>query len=158
MPLPAKKDKLDRFYTTREQSARCVEIIRDMTKELFGKALLFEPSAGDGAFFELFPHDRRFGIDIDTTTTTGEVTSKEEWNRTIDTRLFERLGLDEGTHIRADRLCRLVRDRLYPTGTVEGSLIFHIWREASREKTESRARNLLHGLALYLGESMSALP
>jgi len=95
---------------------------------------------------------------IDTTTTTGKVTSKEEWNLTIDSRLLQRLGLDEGTHIRADYLCRLTRQRLYPTGTVEGSLIFEIWREASREKTESRARNLLQGIALYLGESTSTLP
>ena len=33
---------------------------------------------------------------IDTTTTTGEVTSKQEWDLTINTRLFERLGLEEG--------------------------------------------------------------
>ncbi len=95
---------------------------------------------------------------IDTTTTTGEVTSKEEWNLTIDNRLFERLGLTEGVRIPADDFCRLVRERLYPTGAAEGSLIFDIWREASREKTESRAKGLLRGMALYLGESTPALP
>ncbi len=89
---------------------------------------------------------------LDTTTTTGEVTSKEEWNLTIDTRLLQRLDLQEGTRIQADDFCRLARQRLYPTGAVEGSLIFDIWREASREKTEDRARNLLLGIALYLGE------
>ena len=92
---------------------------------------------------------------IDTTTTTGEVISKEEWNLTIDTRLFQHLDLQEGTRIQADDFCRLVRERLYPTGAVEESLIFDIWREASRRKTEDRTRNLLHGIALYLGETLA---
>ena len=92
---------------------------------------------------------------LDTTTTTGEVTSKEEWNLTIDTRLLERLGLTEGVRMRASDFCRLVRERLYPTGAVEESLIFDIWREASRRKTEGRTRNLLHGIALYLGETLA---
>ncbi len=95
---------------------------------------------------------------VDTTATTGEVTSKEQWNLTIDTRLLQRLGLEEGTRIRADDFCRLTRERLYPAGQVEGALIFDIWREAPREKTESRARDLLRGIALYLGESTPALP
>ena len=95
---------------------------------------------------------------IDTTATTGEVTSKEQWNLTIDTRLLERLGLEEGARIRADDFCRLTRERLYPAGQVEGALIFDIWREAPREKTESRARGLLRGIAHYLGESTPALP
>ncbi len=95
---------------------------------------------------------------VDTTTTTGEVTSKEQWNLTIDTRLLQRLGLEEGARIRADHFCRLTRERLYPAGQVEGALIFDIWREAPREKTESRATYVLHGIALYLGESAPALP
>ena len=89
---------------------------------------------------------------IDTTTTTGEVTSKEEWNLTIDTRLFGRLGLAEGARIRADDFCRLTRQRLYPTGDADGSLIFDVWREAARERAAARARDLLKGIALYLHE------
>ena len=95
---------------------------------------------------------------LDTTTTTGKIASKEWWNRIIDTRLLGRLGLREGTRIRADEFCRLARQRLYPKGAVEGSLISDIWREASPQKTRRRARDLLHGIALYLTETAPALP
>jgi len=147
-----------------------LDIVRD-----FGAGVEFEPSPYGHAFHlvaEKVLADRHvmlelvLGIDricepcknhvgghcVDTTTTTGEVTSKEQWNLTIDTRLLEQLGLEEGTRIRADHLCRLARTRLFPPGDVEGAPIYDIWREAPRERTESRVADLLRGITRYLRE------
>jgi len=59
-----KKDNLDRFYTTRNQAEKYFDVVRNITENSFNEAIFIEPSAGDGSFFELFPIERRFGIDI----------------------------------------------------------------------------------------------
>jgi len=72
-------------------------------------------------------------------------TSKEEWNRTIDTRIFEQLGLEEGTEIPASEFCRITRQRI-------GDL-YDIWREVPHGDTDLRRENLMRGISTYLGES-----
>lgn len=70
--------------------------------------------------------------------------SKEAWNRLIDRRLFERLGLKEGARCTASAFCRRVRERL-------GDL-HAIWREMPRSMTSERERDLMRGISMYLGE------
>ena len=78
----------------------------------------------------------------DTTTSPGSEVSKESWNRTIDGRIFERLGLAEGEKISALEFCRLARRRL-------GDL-FTLYAEVERSKTSLRHKNLERGLQEYL--------
>jgi hypothetical protein len=72
-------------------------------------------------------------------------TSKEEWNRTIDTRISEKLGLEEGTEIAASEFCRITREKI-------GDL-YDIWREVPRGYTDLRRQNLMKGISMYLGEN-----
>ncbi len=59
-----RKSALDRFYThpdvARECWARTVSLFDTKSFDLF-----LEPSAGNGSFFRLLPHDARRGIDLD---------------------------------------------------------------------------------------------
>ena len=70
--------------------------------------------------------------------------SKEEYNRTIDARIFQQLGLEEGTEIAASEFCRITRDKI-------GNL-YDIWREVPREHTDLRRQNLMKGISMYLRE------
>lgn len=85
---------------------------------------------------------------IDTSFRPEAPSSKGEWNRIIDLRLFERLGLEEGTRLTASAFCRVARERL-------GDLC-DIWREVPRRMTEERQCRLMRGISLYLGESPDA--
>ncbi|OGF98293.1 MAG: hypothetical protein A3F83_03195 [Candidatus Glassbacteria bacterium RIFCSPLOWO2_12_FULL_58_11] len=78
----------------------------------------------------------------DTTTSPGREVSKESWNRTIDGRIFERLGLAEGEKISALEFCRLASLRL-------GDL-FTLYAEVEQSKTSLRRENLERGLKEYL--------
>ena len=79
---------------------------------------------------------------IDTTTSPGEEVSKESWNRLIDGRIFERLGLEEGARISALDFSRLASQRL-------GDL-YTLYAEEDTGKTAVREKNLRRGLEEYL--------
>ena len=57
---------MDEFYTERYVASQCwhnlVSILKDL--RLDGTAFFIEPSAGDGAFYDLLPQDRRSGLDV----------------------------------------------------------------------------------------------
>ena len=82
------------------------------------------------------------GVCTDTTESPGYEVSKDEWNRTIDGRWLERLGLAEGDRVTARELCRLAGDNMGD--------IFTIYREADRKKTGDRERALKRGITLFL--------
>ena len=79
---------------------------------------------------------------VDTTTSPGKEVSKESWNRLIDSRILERLALEEGAAITALDFCRLASERL-------GNL-YTLYAEADPEKTAVREKNLERGLEQYL--------
>ena len=54
----------EQFFTDRDLARRCVAFT-DGLVGLADCALIVEPSAGDGAFFDALPADRRVGLDID---------------------------------------------------------------------------------------------
>ncbi|MDQ1680098.1 MAG: hypothetical protein QOI42_957 [Frankiaceae bacterium] len=54
----------EQFFTDRALAQRCVAFTADLLP-LDSFAAIVEPSAGDGAFFDVLPPDRRVGLDID---------------------------------------------------------------------------------------------
>lgn len=58
---------MDEFYTQRPVAVQCwdslVPVLRDLG--LGDNTFFIEPSAGDGAFYDLLPQDRRAGFDIE---------------------------------------------------------------------------------------------
>ena len=58
---------MDEFYTQRTVAAQCwatlVPVLREL--ELGDDTFFIEPSAGDGAFYDLLPWGRRVGFDIE---------------------------------------------------------------------------------------------
>jgi Uncharacterized protein conserved in bacteria (DUF2188) len=60
----SKKSDLDQFYTAPEIAKQCyVKIFEHFPEDNFD--LFLEPSAGNGAFFALFPKSKRIGIDLE---------------------------------------------------------------------------------------------
>lgn len=61
--------QLDQFFTKREIALSCWESLCPLLSELTGKTVndlhFIEPSAGNGAFYDLLPSANRTGIDID---------------------------------------------------------------------------------------------
>ena len=59
-----KKSDLDQFYTSENIAKDCYNKYKAyaLNKEI---TLLFEPSAGSGSFFNLFPQNKRLGIDLE---------------------------------------------------------------------------------------------
>lgn len=55
---------LDQFYTSRPIAKSCFEFL-EKTIPLMDTDVFLEPSAGDGAFFERMPVDRRVGVDLE---------------------------------------------------------------------------------------------
>ena len=51
---------LDQYYTKQDVAAKCVDSV-----DLSGYDIILEPSAGDGAFFNLLPSSNRAGLDLD---------------------------------------------------------------------------------------------
>lgn len=59
-----KKSELDQFYTSEKVAKECY----DKVLEMYGEnrfSLFFEPCAGTGSFYNLFPKTKRAGIDLD---------------------------------------------------------------------------------------------
>ena len=56
---------LDQFYTRKEVARDCLRDFRRKTDFLGGASFFVEPSAGDGAFYDLLPHGRKIGLDMD---------------------------------------------------------------------------------------------
>ena len=71
----------------------------------------------------------------------GPYTLKEEWNRTIDTRLFMALDLKEGEKITAIDFCYIVQNKLN---------VFKIWKEESHSLAINREKYLFQGLKKYI--------
>ena len=55
---------LDQFYTSRPIAKSCFEFLKKSIS-LRDMDVFLEPSAGDGAFFELMPPERRVGVDLE---------------------------------------------------------------------------------------------
>jgi len=59
---------LDQFFTKPATASRCWQSLVPILQQLAGKnadeCFYVEPSAGDGAFYDLLPQERRIGIDI----------------------------------------------------------------------------------------------
>lgn len=62
--MSARARELDQFYTSRPIARTCYEFLNSSV-ELKDTDWFLEPSAGDGAFYELMPTDRRMGVDIE---------------------------------------------------------------------------------------------
>ena len=58
------KSDLDQFYTTSKCAERCFEALLAKLPIAETEAHFIEPSAGDGAFYDLLPKHRRCGIDM----------------------------------------------------------------------------------------------
>ena len=59
-----KKSDLDQFYTSEKIAKECYDkVIKMYDPQKFD--VFFEPSAGTGSFFNLFPKSNRIGIDLD---------------------------------------------------------------------------------------------
>ena len=55
---------LDQYYTKPETARECWEILLGALPVRIDRAKFIEPSAGDGAFFDLLPIRRRIGLDV----------------------------------------------------------------------------------------------
>lgn len=65
-----KNGNKDRFYTKPRTAQYCLDVLEKVALSLdvdLSKYDYLEPSAGEGAFFNLFPVDRRIGIDLQPT-------------------------------------------------------------------------------------------
>lgn len=61
------KDK-DQFFTNKDTAKYCLSVFHNKLIELgvdVNEYTYIEPSAGDGSFFNLFPQDRKIGLDIE---------------------------------------------------------------------------------------------
>jgi len=72
MPNWMKKGKyevgFDKYYTNEKIAEYCYKKLLEIAKKYkidLKEHIFLEPSAGDGAFFNLLPKDRRIGIDIE---------------------------------------------------------------------------------------------
>jgi len=79
---------------------------------------------------------------IDTSFRPDAPPSKREWNLLIDRRWCERLGIEKGDRMTAQRLCKLIRDR--------AGDITDIYREIPADRTAERALKLRKGIEKYL--------
>jgi hypothetical protein len=80
------------------------------------------------------------GLCTDTTDTAGFLTTKDSYNRAIDKRLYQRLGLIEGQVVSVAEFCEVVRGKL---GDINS-----IYLEADPEQTKIRAKNIGRGLQI----------
>ena len=58
----------DQFFTSKETAKMCFDIFKETLRQYDideSEYIYVEPSAGDGSFYNLFPIDRRVGIDIE---------------------------------------------------------------------------------------------
>jgi hypothetical protein len=68
---------------------------------------------------------------------------KDDWNRLIDQRWCETLGLAPGSRLTARQFCERLRQHV-------GDMV-EIYRELPTKRTVARAENVLRGIAKYLG-------
>jgi hypothetical protein len=76
----------------------------------------------------------------------GHYTSKEEWNRMVDIRLFALLGFKELQKIQALDFCDIASNRL--------ETLCDVWKEEPFLKNEQRKRNLFNGIFKYIGSDL----
>lgn len=70
--------------------------------------------------------------------------SKDEYNKIIDRRLLELLGLENNAELSALEFCKLVKERIHPED------IFAVWKEKPVRITKKRASFLIYGVKKYL--------
>ncbi len=56
---------LDQFYTKEKYARLCYDALLEHLGEMRDHMHFIEPSAGDGAFYDLLPRNRRVGVDLD---------------------------------------------------------------------------------------------
>lgn len=61
---PDMKTKLDQFYTKPDIAKECWDLLHSAI-EVSEETTYIEPSAGEGSFFRLMPHNRRTGCDLE---------------------------------------------------------------------------------------------
>lgn len=62
------KARLDQYYTTPATARRCWRLLEKRMPKSVRPEVFIEPSAGDGAFYDLFPAGaRRIGVDLEPT-------------------------------------------------------------------------------------------
>ena len=72
-----------------------------------------------------------------------QYTRKNDWNRTVDTRLLTRLKLQEEQQLTALQLCQTASELLTP------AVIDEIWKEEPADKTILRTQYLQEGFRRY---------
>ncbi|OGS27052.1 MAG: hypothetical protein A2297_10300 [Elusimicrobia bacterium RIFOXYB2_FULL_48_7] len=87
----------------------------------------------------------RQGKCANTVSAHGVYKSMNTYNRHLDEKIYEWLGLSEGQEMTASDYCRLVRNKI---NDIDG-----IWIEVPEEENKKRKEALLAGIAFYLGES-----
>jgi hypothetical protein len=58
----------DQFFTEKKIVQYCLSVVEEKLSQFnhkFEDFVLLEPSAGDGSFYESFPHENKIGLDID---------------------------------------------------------------------------------------------
>ncbi len=86
-----------------------------------------------GAGVNYFTPDLRYGHDF-----------YRVWNKTIDRRILDAMGLNEGDEMTAIAFAALAQEKLTP------QIIFEVWNERPKEETEKRIANLHKGLNKFL--------
>jgi len=79
-----------------------------------------------------------------TTSADSKEIAKDVWNKLIDQRLLEILGLENGANFSALELCKRAKEK------VNRESIFAVWKEKPVEITEKRANFLFLGIDKYL--------
>jgi len=58
----------DQFFTSKKLAKHCIDVVKNKLIELdlsIDNFTLLEPSAGDGSFFNQYPHNNKIGLDIE---------------------------------------------------------------------------------------------
>ena len=71
------RDLIDQFYTKREISSKCIDLLLNTVNINKIKSLIIEPSAGEGSFSDYFK-DKKFNID------TYDIDPKKEYIKNQD--------------------------------------------------------------------------
>ena len=79
-----RENALDKYYTKRSVARQCLNELGDLSQY----DLVIEPSAGDGAFYDLIEHENKVGIDIDPR---HEDIVEDDWMRYCVSCEFERV-------------------------------------------------------------------
>ncbi|SHK28883.1 hypothetical protein SAMN02745163_03574 [Clostridium cavendishii DSM 21758] len=82
------------------------------------------------------------GLCTDKITHINKITSKDEWNKILDTRILSGLNLEQGNKFTAYDFCKL----LY----LNSEKIFEVWKEETKEAKDKRYEAFCIGAKRYL--------